>query len=134
MIKMKYKYINKFFAIIAIALLTSSISFASGVKKKITFKRGEASATVRGSVVRGDRDEYTISARKGQQLRVSITSREDNAVFQIYTIGKRSTLEGAGEGEDATSWTGELPRTGVYTIVVGGTRGNANYTLKVEID
>ena len=117
----------------ACALALSSL-FAQGVKKKIQFERGSSSATVKGAVVRGDSDRYYLGARKGQTMSVKITSEEDNAVFQVYLPGEQETLSGAGEGDDAKDWSGELPRDADYVIVVGGTRGNATYTLKVSIE
>ena len=107
---------------------------AQGVKKKIQFARGSSSATVKGSVIRGERDRYYLGASKGQTMSVKISSEEDNAVFQIYLPGEQEALPGAGDGEDAKEWSGELPRDADYVIVVGGTRGNASYTLKVSIE
>jgi hypothetical protein len=66
-------------------------------------------------------------------MSVSISSLEDNAVFQIYEPGGNQALPGAGERDDAREWSGELPASGDYTIVVGGTRGNATYELRVTI-
>jgi hypothetical protein len=108
--------------------------FAQGVKKKIQFARGSSSATVKGGVVRGDRDRYYLGAKKGQTMSVNITSEEDNAVFQVYLPGEENALPGAGDGDDAKDWSGELPRDAEYVIVVGGTRGNATYALKVSIE
>jgi hypothetical protein len=122
---------KKILTLLAILALSANLSFAEGIKRKITFKRGSNSATVKGSVVRGDRDEYTLGAKAGQTMTVTITSLENNAVFQIYRGA--NALEGAGEGDDATSWTGDLPSDGTYKIIVGGTRGNASYTLKVAV-
>src|SRR5215471_4789580 len=109
-------------------------ALADGVKRKIQFERGSSSATVRGNVIRGDRDRYYLGAKKGQTMSVKITSIEDNAVFQIYLPGEEKSLQGAGEGDDATDWSGELPADAEYVIVVGGTRGNAGYTMKVSIE
>lgn len=95
-------------------------------------RAAHGSVLVRGAVVRGDRDRYTIRARAGQTLTARITSRERNAVFQIERPGGRF-LAGAGEGDDATRWRGRLPVTGAYVFVVGGTRGNASYTLRVDL-
>ena len=107
---------------------------AQGVKQKIQFQRGSSSATVKGAVVRGDRDRYYLGAKKGQTMSVKITSEEDNAVFQVYLPGEEEALPGAGDGDDAKDWSGDLPRDAEYVIVVGGTRGNATYTLKVSIE
>ena len=38
---------------------------------------------------------------------------------------KGATLQGAGEGEDAAAWKGDLPASGKYLILVGPTRGDA---------
>jgi Tol biopolymer transport system component len=101
--------------------------------KRVTFSPGSHSATLKGSVIRGERDEYLLDARARQQMSVRISSLEDNAVFHIVEPGSNRTLPGAGERDDAREWSGELPTSGDYTIVVGGTRGNATYTLRVTI-
>jgi len=84
-----------------------------------------------------------LESRAGQMLTARITAVEDNAVFQLYAPGARvqhhdgaveimgSALPNAGEGNDARSWHGRLPQSGVYLFVVGGTRGNATYRLTI---
>ena len=119
-------------AVFILALLLSS-AFADGVKKKVRFAPGTSSATIRGAVVRGDRDRYYVSAKKGQTMSVKITSREKNAVFQIYSSGEQESLPGAGETDDATNWSRRLTDDNEYVIVVGGTRGNASYTITISI-
>jgi hypothetical protein len=101
--------------------------------KRVDFSRGSNSAIFEGSVIRGERDEYLLDAQAGQQMTVRISSLEDNAVFQIFEPGGDRPLPGAGEGDDAREWRGELPTSGDYTIVVGATRGNATYELEVTI-
>ena len=115
-------------------LLLATCAFAAqeGLTKRVRFARGRTTATLKNSVVRGTADRYTLGARAGQKMSVSITTVERNAVFTINTPDG-GTLEGAGEGQDATNWSGELPASGDYVIEVGGTRGNATYTLKVSI-
>src|SRR5207245_2645907 len=91
------------------------------------------SKTISGSVIRGERARHVVTAKTGQTLNVSITSTEDNAVFQIYLPGERSTLAGAGETDAAMKWSGKLPTDGDYVIVVGPTRGNATYKLMYSV-
>jgi hypothetical protein len=126
----KVKATAAFFAL----LLATTCAFAAqnGLSKRVRFARGRTTATLKNSVVRGTQDRYTLGARAGQKLTVSITSVERNAVFTIYTPDG-GTLEGAGEGQDASKWAGALPASGDYVIEVGGTRGNATYTLKVTV-
>lgn len=107
----------------------------AGDGQPIRFARGANSAEVSGAVVRGEVARYTVNARQGQTLHLGITALEDNAVFQLYPPGRdAAALPGAAEGEDAIRWSGRLPRSGDYRIVVGATRGNATYRLSVRID
>jgi hypothetical protein len=114
------------------AFAVSSLS-AQGVKKKVRFAKGTSSITIREAVVRGDRDRYYVGAKAGQKMTVKITSVEKNAVFQIYFAGEQESLPGAGDGDDAMRWSGELRADNEYVIVVGGTRGNATYALTISI-
>ena len=126
----KVKLAATFFGLLL--LVTGAFAVQEGLKKRVRFGRGSTTATLKNSVVRGTRDRYTVGARAGQKMSVTITSIERNAVFTIYTPDG-GTLEGAGEGEDASKWSGALPASGDYVIEVGGTRGNATYTLKVRV-
>lgn len=99
--------------------------------RRVRFARGSTTTVINDAVVRGTRDRYVLGARRGQTLTARITSLEDNAVFDIYRVGSRQPLGGA---QETTDWTGALPRTGDYVIVVGGTRGNATYELTVTIE
>ncbi|HYR78232.1 MAG TPA: hypothetical protein VEM96_20650 [Pyrinomonadaceae bacterium] len=127
------RFVRQFVAAVFICALALSLTFAQGVKQKVRFARGTSSATIHGAVIRGDRDRYYVSAKRGQTMSVKITSREDNAAFEIYFSGEQESLEGAGEEDDATNWSGELPADNDYVIVVGGTRGNGSYTLTISI-
>jgi hypothetical protein len=128
------QFVRRGLAVVFACGLALSSLLAQGVKKKIQFQRGSSSATMKGAVVRGDSDRYYLGAKKGQTMSVKITSEEDNAVFQVYLPGEEQTLSGAGEGDDAKDWSGDLPRDAEYVIVVGGTRGNATYSLTVSIE
>jgi hypothetical protein len=95
--------------------------------QRIRFARGANSAVVEDAVVRGTRDIYLLGARAGQKMTVSITSVEKNAVFDIIAPNQKMLKQ------EATNWSAKLPTNGDYRIVVGGTRGNATYKLRVEI-
>lgn len=110
----------------------------------IRFAAGASSGHVEGAVIRAERDVYSVGASAGQTMTVTISSLENNAVFQIYEPGttvSRDTdrivdVSGkalAGEDKDIMRWSGKLPRNGTYLIVVGGTRGNATYKMDVGI-
>ncbi|MEO1183841.1 MAG: hypothetical protein AAFX46_03575 [Cyanobacteria bacterium J06636_27] len=95
--------------------------------RRVKFDRGATSKTVKDSVVRGTRDIYLFGANKGQQMDVNITSLEKNAVFDVVSPNGQILQQ------ETKNWNGELPQSGDYKIVVGGTRGNATYELNTEI-
>lgn len=140
----------KVFAALAFLVLSCGTAVAAEPvppPKPIYFATGSTRGTAGGHVVRGARDLYSLKALKGQLMTVTLTAPDDNAVFQIYAPGtaierdddgllafKGTALPGAGEGNDATRWSGPLPATGTYIIVIGSTRGNARYSMDVKIE
>lgn len=113
-------------------ILSISVFGYDGVTKRIKFAKGKTSTTISYSVIRGEVDTYIVGASKGQTMTVKVTALEKNAAFQIEGPNGEY-LPGAGEMDDATTFTGKLPATGDYRIAVGGTRGNATYRLTVSI-
>lgn len=114
--------------LVAILFLTSmTVPAQSDRTRRVRFARGRTTTVIKDAVVRATRDRYLLRARAGQTLIVHITSLEDNAVFDLYAPGRRTLAQ------EATDWTGELPRSGDYVISVGPTRGNATYTLEVTV-
>ncbi|HYY58301.1 MAG TPA: hypothetical protein VE842_13285 [Pyrinomonadaceae bacterium] len=115
----------------ALLFITATATPAQGDRtRRVRFARGRTTTVIKDAVVRGTRDRYVLRASAGQTLIAHITSLENNAVFDIYARGGKRILDGA---QETTDWTGELPRSGDYVIEVGGTRGNASYTLEVTI-
>jgi len=115
--------------------------------KMIFFASGSTRGTAGGHVLRGNRNLYSVKAAVGRTMTVTITAPNDNAVFQIYELGTQigrdadgllqftgKALANADDGDDATRWSGPVPRTGTYLIVIGSTRGNARYTMDVKIE
>jgi len=95
--------------------------------ERIRFAPGSRGATIQTSVVRGTRDTFLLAANRRQTMSVSVTSLEKNAVFDIKGPNGKFIKQ------EVTNWTGVLPTTGDYRIVVGGTRGNASYRLRVSV-
>lgn len=132
-----------FLAMAGILAFTSGAATADE-RPEIRFARGGTDTVIEGAVVRGDRDIYPINAGAGQTMTVTIEALEYNAVFQIFPPGTHYsrdeydiwTFHGQpirGTDGDTRQWTGRLASGGQYLIVVGGTRGNAGYSLHVEI-
>ncbi|MDJ0845241.1 hypothetical protein [Crocosphaera sp.] len=106
---------------------TSKIIAQSDRIRRIQFEQGEISATLEDGVIRGTRNTYLLGANESQIMTIALTSLENNAVFNLvapnYTILQ----------QEVTNTHLILPANGDYKIIVGGTRGNANYKLYVEI-
>ena len=137
---------NRILAIAAVGLsLAVGGSAHAALKPEVRFIKGTTSTTLKGAVVRGDNDVWRVAGKAGQTIKVDIVAPENNAVFQVYAPGARmghdevgwsfagKTLPGAAEGQDARHIVAKLPTNGMYLIVVGGTRGNAAYTLAISI-
>ncbi|HEY9877228.1 MAG TPA: hypothetical protein V6D29_02170 [Leptolyngbyaceae cyanobacterium] len=95
--------------------------------QRVQFSPGKSSVLLENSVVRGERDVYLINAQGGQEMSLDLSSPEGNAVFDVISPSGYVLLR------EAEQETLALPQTGDYQVVVGGTRGNASYKLRVEI-
>lgn len=127
------KKLNVLTALVFIIVLIINTG-AQDIEKTLKFKKGESSAVVAGSLLRGEEISYILKANKDQNMVVTISSTENNAVFRIKDRTSRYYLDGAGEIDDAIKWQGSLPSDGEYKIIIGGTRGNTEYTLQVFIE
>lgn len=130
--------------LLALGLVCLAPAVAAQEVREIRFEPGARSAVVSGAVVRGTRDLYAFTARQGQTAEVSVKAVESNAAISVWRPGaevgpapdadiRGTALPGAGDRNDATRWRGRLPESGRYLIVVGPTRGNATYELRLSI-
>lgn len=126
MIRGRAKAIIAFTFAVLLSVVPTSVAQV-GKTRRVQFPKGRTSVVLKGAAVRGTQDKYLVRANGGQTMTLQITSTEDNAVFEVLAPGGRSLAS------EVTDWSGELPGTGDYTIVVGGTRGNATYSLRVMI-
>jgi hypothetical protein len=111
----------------------------AGVQKEVRFAKGASGTVIEGGVIRGERDRYLLGAAKGQYLSIKIESPENNAVVDVYSPGAQysdeTDIRGTTlpQGKEIKSATLQLPASGQYLLVVGGTRGNAQYRLSVSV-
>jgi hypothetical protein len=102
------------------------------VDKPIRFAEGPLDVTLNGSVIRGERDRYTLSMQTGEILSVVISSLEGNASFSILDPDQ-NPMPGTEDYKEAIQWSIVAQTEGEYSIMVGPTRGNATYTLMVQV-
>ncbi len=106
---------------------SSTIESVGGLTTIVKFPKGGTFATYKNAVIRGERNKYILGASSGQRMEVTIDSVEDNAVFDIQAPN------GSYLARERKSWNGQLPANGKYRIIVGGTRGNATYTVGFSV-
>ncbi len=99
---------------------------AYGIYTRVNFAQGSVGTTIEDAVVRGTVNGYLFAARAGQQMRLTLTSLEDNAVVEVF--GPDDDL--LAQGTDAAL---ELPADGDYLVVISSERGNATFELEIEI-
>jgi len=109
------------------------------ITHQVHFDKGTTGSTVKGHVKGYDTVNYKLGAKEGQYMRVSLDSKK--AFINIFEPGK-----GVGDGAmfigstEGKSYTGNLPKSGTYTIQVYLMRNEARrgtstpYALHIGID
>jgi hypothetical protein len=121
-------------AVFILGTVAASAQNMSGtvVTKEIKFAKGKHQASVPGSAKYGRSYVYTLGAKAGQTMDVSVTAKNRELTFSV--IGPDDeTLEGA---FGVTEWSGTLPANGKYQVVVvmnDENAGSVPFTLKAKI-
>ncbi|HZI87314.1 MAG TPA: hypothetical protein VFD48_10795 [Pyrinomonadaceae bacterium] len=122
------------FAFLVLMLLTGSTVWAKTIRVK--FPPGRTTVVLKGKTTGGPSESggmdpitYQLRARKGQEMTLNLTSAKKNAVFGIYAPG----MELIEVPQNATDWSGVLPKSGVYEIMVFPQDEATDTTLTLEI-
>lgn len=126
-----------FFTALAASALLAAVPAAAQQVVPVTFAKGKSAATVTGSI-KGDQDRtYTVDARAGQKMTVTLKSTKGSAEMNVFAPGNDTAISlGA---TDPYNVTATLPATGRYRIQVYQMRASArrgetaNYTLTIAI-
>jgi hypothetical protein len=106
--------------VIALGLILILFTSDSIAQKRISFRRGTSSATVRGKIGAGGYLEYLVNGQAGQVMSIEITSGNGAVVVNAgKASGKNFSLDMSG-GDHLLS-------------VVNTGRSATNYTLTVSI-
>ena len=138
----------RFVALAGVLALAPCLASAAGCASpaNVRFAAGASATELEGGVPRGERDCFVLQGRNEQRLAITQPNPvDDNIVFQIYqppwTIRRTDAgwafggiaLPGSEETRDTRAWTGALPASGRYLLVVGTSRGGGTYRLRIEI-
>lgn len=106
--------------VMALALILILMGSNSIAQKRISFRRGTSSATVKGKIAANGYLEYMVNGQAGQVMSIEITSGNGAVIVNAGTAsGKNFSLDMTG-GDHMLS-------------VVNTSRTATNYTLTVSI-
>jgi len=96
--------------------------------RRVQFKRGMSSTTVQGKVSIALPDTLIVGARAGQVMSVQLTAPSKSVRFMLMTSKTTNSL-----ADNTRSWTGTLPETGDYIILVDGDEKGSTYSMTISI-
>ena len=121
-------------ALTCMTLIVMSMITVAGQQeynRRVKLLPGQKPTVIDGKIANWSYDNYVIRARAGQKLTVRIVSEDKGAYFMVNpTKNRGETLNSI---QEATEWSGAVPRTGEYMIHVGSVKGRASYTLELEL-
>ena len=112
---------------------------AGNTLETIQFAAGSFSATVDRSLSPGTGHVYLVDVQQGQAMRLNLNA-SNSAQLSLYVPRPTNELPFLLEDSADHTWSGQLPQTGVYEIVVvldaqdRGTSNPESIRLKVAVD
>jgi hypothetical protein len=129
---------RKIFAILML-LAAAGLAQAGGIKSQpVQFSKGTSSATIKGSLKGDQTIDYTLRAKAGQTMSVTLATKHGANYFNVLPPGSKGEAIFVGSS-GGNEWTGALPADGEYKVRVylmrsAARRGEtANYTLTVGV-
>ena len=121
-------------ALLALVLLMPTTTWAKTIRVK--FPPGRTTVILKGKTTGGPSESggmdpiaYRLRARKGQQMTLHLVSARKNAVFGVYLPG----MDLLDVGQNAKDWSGQLPKSGDYEIMVFPEDEATDTTFTLEI-
>ena len=96
--------------------------------RRLQFKRGTSSTTVQGKVSIALPDTFVVGARAGQVMTIQLTAPSKSVRFMLMVSKSTASL-----ADNTRSWTGTLPETGDYLIIVDADAKSVPYSMTVSI-
>lgn len=107
----------------------TTFNLTATVPARINFASGAFSASVDGKISGKLPNTYFLNAAKDQTMTISVTSSGNVVGLKIYGLQDGKVLTDSG----SNSWSGTLPATQDYVIVVVPTADSATYTINVTV-
>lgn len=123
-----YKYDGKQYREAGTRLIQQETGESKPAFRRLQFKRGTSSATVTGKVSIALPDTYLVGARAGQVMTVHLTSPHKSVRFMVMSPTTRNLV-----ADNARNWTGTLPETGDYQVLIDADERNRTYSMTISI-
>ena len=111
---------------------TTIVNLETGESKpafrRVQFQRGSSSATVQGKASIALPDTFLVGARAGQTMTVRLTAPRQSVRFLVMSPKTTSLI-----ADNARTWTGTLPETGDYHIIVDADERGGTYSMTISI-
>lgn len=122
-----YKFDGKKYREATRRLVNPQTGESKPASRRVQFRRGASSTTVQGSVSLEMSDTLIVGARAGQVMTVQLSSPNRSVRFMLMTSRTTESL-----ADNTRSWTGTLPDTDDYLILVEGDK-RATYSITISI-
>lgn len=123
-----YKYDGKQYREARTTIVHVETGETKPASRRLQFKRGTSSATVTGKVSIALPDTFLVGARAGQVMTVKLTAVRKSVRFLVMSPTTRNLV-----ADNAREWSGTLPETGDYYIIVDADERNSTYSMTVSI-
>lgn len=135
---MKYLSLVRGISVAMMAALCGLASAADGIETRaVKFAKGASSATIKGSISGRQTIDYTLRAKAGQTMTVTLASQHAGLAFNVLPPGSNDVA--IADAIERQNWTGTLPTDGEYKIRTylprsAARRGEkASFTLTVGV-
>ena len=122
-----YKFDGKQYRESRSTVVDMSTGESKPLQRRVQFKRGTSSTTLQGQVTRALSETYLVGARAGQVMTVRLTGANKSLSFLVSSPTTTSLI-----ADNTRDWTGTLPETGDYTIIVQAD-ARATYSITIGI-
>jgi len=124
----KYKFDGKQYRESGATIVHQETGETKPAYRRVQFKRGMSSTTVSGKVSIALPDMYLIGARAGQVMTVQLTAPRQSVRFMIMSSTTSQMI-----ADNRRTWTGTLPETGDYHILVDADEKGGTYSMTISI-
>jgi hypothetical protein len=122
-----------FFVVGGAQMISAQNMSGTVVEKKIKFARGKSKASARGSAKYAMSYVYKFTAKANQQVGIHLAGKNPELKFSLIRPDQE-TIESA---FTVSEWSGKLPQSGTYSIVVVMNDSHSAaipYTLDIAIE